>query len=116
MVVSKHGIIDLPLWGNPENRPFQQVNFQRGKPSVTKFRLLGYEGHYSRLEFIPLTGRTHQLRLHSADPRGLGIPILGDRLYGCQVSTSRLHLHARELTLRHPRSQKLIHLQIPVPF
>jgi tRNA pseudouridine32 synthase/23S rRNA pseudouridine746 synthase len=115
-VVSKHGIIDLPLWGNPENRPFQQVNFQRGKPSVTKFRLLGYEGHYSRLEFIPLTGRTHQLRLHSADPRGLGIPILGDRLYGCQVSTSRLHLHARELTLRHPRSQKLIHLQIPVPF
>ncbi len=110
------GRIDLPLWGNPENRPFQQVDWQRGKPSVTEFRLLGYEGSYSRLEFIPLTGRTHQLRVHSADPRGLGIPILGDRLYGCQSSTSRLHLHARELTLRHPRSQKLIHLKIPSPF
>lgn len=115
-VESEQGTIDLPLWGNPEKRPFQQVDFQRGKPSVTKFRLLGYEGNYSRLEFIPLTGRTHQLRVHSADPQGLGIPILGDRLYGCQTSTSRLHLHARELTLRHPRSQKLIRLQIPVPF
>ncbi len=115
-VKSEQGTIDLPLWGNPENRPCQQVDLQRGKPSVTEFRLLGYEGNYSRLEFIPLTGRTHQLRVHSADPRGLGIPILGDRLYGCQTSTSRLHLHARELTFRHPRSQKLIYLQIPVPF
>ncbi|WP_450091439.1 pseudouridine synthase [Pseudanabaena yagii] len=115
-VESEQGKIDLPLWGNPENRPYQQVDFQCGKPSVTEFRLLGYEGNYSRLEFIPLTGRTHQLRVHSADPQGLGIPILGDRLYGCQASTSRLHLHARELTLRHPRSQKLVHLQISVPF
>ncbi len=112
----QEGLIDLPLWGNPENRPRQQVDLQRGKPSVTKFRLLGQEDNYSRIEFIPLTGRTHQLRVHSADPRGLGIPILGDRLYGCQASTSRLHLHARELTFRHPRSLKLIHLQIPVPF
>ena len=110
------GLIDLPLWGNPENRPRQQVDFQRGKPSITKFCLLGLEGNYSRIEFIPLTGRTHQLRVHSADPQGLGIPILGDRLYGCQAATSRLHLHARELTFRHPRSRELIHLQIPVPF
>ncbi len=112
----EQGTINLPLWGNPENRPFQQVDYQHGKISVTKFRLLGYEANYSRLEFIPLTGRTHQLRVHSADPRGLGIPILGDRLYSCQALTSRLHLHARELTLRHPRSQELVHLQIPVPF
>jgi len=112
----EQGTIDLPLWGNPENRPYQQVDWQRGKPSVTKFRLLGQVENYSRIEFVPLTGRTHQLRVHSADPQGLGVPILGDRLYGCQVATSRLHLHARELTFRHPRSQEYIHLQIPVPF
>ncbi|MBD2175566.1 RluA family pseudouridine synthase [Pseudanabaena sp. FACHB-1998] len=112
----KEGVIDLPLWGNPENRPRQQVDFQKGKPSVTKFRLIGYQQNYSRVEFTPLTGRTHQLRVHSVDPRGLGMPILGDRLYGCQVATDRLHLHAKELTFRHPRSQKLIHLRISVPF
>ena len=112
----EEGIIDLPLWGNPENRPHQQIDFERGKPSVTKFQLLGHETHYSRVEFIPLTGRTHQLRVHSADSRGLGMTILGDRLYGCQVATTRLHLHARELTFVHPRSQKIMHLQIPVPF
>ncbi len=112
----ENGTIDLPLWGNPENRPRQQVDYQRGKPSVTKFRVIAQEGNYSRIEFIPLTGRTHQLRVHSADPQGVGIPILGDRLYGCQAATSRLHLHARDLTFRHPRSQELIHLQIPVPF
>ena len=112
----EQGTIDLPLWGNPENRPYQQVDLPRGKPSVTEFRLLGQVENYSRMEFIPLTGRTHQLRVHSADPQGLGVPILGDRLYGCHAATSRLHLHARELTFRHPRSQECIHLQIPVPF
>jgi tRNA pseudouridine32 synthase/23S rRNA pseudouridine746 synthase len=110
------GTIDLPLWGNPENRPYQQVDFERGKPSVTEFQVIGYEAHYSRIEFVPLTGRTHQLRVHAADRRGLGLTILGDRLYGCRAATDRLHLHARELTFVHPRSQEVIHLQIPVPF
>ena len=115
----EQGKIDLPLWGNPENRPLQQVDLVRGKPSVTEFRLLEKlenKEDYSRIEFIPLTGRTHQLRVHAADPRGLGMTILGDRLYGCDAATDRLHLHARELTFTHPRSQELIHLQIPVPF
>ena len=115
-IKSDRGTIDLPLWGNPENRPYQQVDFQRGKPSLTQFQLLQHEGNYSRIEFIPLTGRTHQLRVHAADLRGLGITILGDRLYGCLAATSRLHLHARELFFTHPRSQEVIHLQIPVPF
>jgi tRNA pseudouridine32 synthase/23S rRNA pseudouridine746 synthase len=91
----------------------------RGKPSVTEFRLLEKlenKEDYSRIEFIPLTGRTHQLRVHAADPRGLGMTILGDRLYGCDAATDRLHLHARELTFIHPRSQEVIHLQISVPF
>ena len=69
--------------------------------------------------FEPLTGRTHQLRVHAADPRGLGLPILGDVLYGCQMSATRLHLHARELIFTHPDSQKplgLIHLSTNSPF
>ena len=113
---SDRGTIDLPLWGNPENRPYQQVDFQRGKPSITQFQVLKPEANYPRIEFIPLTGRTHQLRVHAADPQGLGITILGDRLYGCDAATTRLHLHARELSFRHPRSLEIIHLQIPVPF
>jgi len=112
----ERGTIDLPLWGNPENRPYQKVDFTRGKPCITEFRLLGHQENYARVEFIPLTGRTHQLRVHAADPRGLGTTILGDRLYGCEAATTRLHLHARELTFKHPRSQAIIHLQIPVPF
>ena len=113
---SDRGTIDLPLWGNPENRPYQQVDFQRGKPSITQFQVLKPEANYPRIEFVPLTGRTHQLRVHAADPQGLGITILGDRLYGCNAATTRLHLHARELSFRHPRSLEIIHLQIPVPF
>ncbi|MFM7602933.1 MAG: RluA family pseudouridine synthase [Pseudanabaena sp.] len=112
----EQGTVDLPLWGNPENRPYQQVDWHKGKPSVTEFRLMGQVENYSRIEFMPLTGRTHQLRVHSADSQGLGIPILGDRLYGCRAAASRLHLHARELKFKHPRSQESIHLQIPVPF
>ncbi len=115
-IKSDRGTIDLPIWGNPENRPYQQVDFQRGKLSITQFQVLQPEANYLRIEFIPLTGRTHQLRVHAADPQGLGITILGDRLYGCDAATTRLHLHARELSFRHPRSLEIIHLQIPVPF
>ncbi len=96
------GTIDLPLWGDPDNRPRQTVDFDRGKPSLTKFQVLGKVGTNTRIEFYPITGRTHQLRVHAAAPQGLGMPILGDRLYGCQAPGSRLHLHARELTFIHP--------------
>ncbi len=109
------GSIDLPLWGDPTNRPIQTVNFDRGKPSLTKFQILERLKDYPRVEFSPVTGRTHQLRVHAADPRGLGTPILGDRLYGCQTN-GRLHLHARELTFTHPVSTDLVRLQAEVPF
>jgi tRNA pseudouridine32 synthase / 23S rRNA pseudouridine746 synthase len=112
----KIGSIALPLWGDPENRPYQQVNFEHGKPSVTEFQVIGREGNCDRLEFVPLTGRTHQLRVHAADVRGLGIPILGDRLYGCCAVTNRLHLHARELSFEHPQLGEWLHLQVKTPF
>ncbi len=103
------GSIDLPLWGDPTNRPIQTVDFDRGKPSLTEFHVLERVGNLTRIELQPLTGRTHQLRVHAADVRGLGMPILGDRLYGCQTG-DRLHLHARELTFTHPVSNAPIQL------
>ncbi|MEH2234349.1 MAG: pseudouridine synthase [Nostoc sp.] len=112
----EQGVIDLPLWGDPENRPYQKVDWQHGKPSLTHFQVIAREGDYTRVEFTPLTGRTHQLRVHAADARGLGITILGDRLYGCCAVTSRLHLHARELRFKHPQLEKTLHLQAITPF
>jgi tRNA pseudouridine32 synthase/23S rRNA pseudouridine746 synthase len=112
----EEGTIELPLWGNPENRPYQQVDWQRGKPSLTQFQVMAREGNYTRVEFTPLTGRTHQLRVHAADARGLGVRILGDRLYGCCANTNRLHLHARELCFEHPQLGRTLHLKVKTPF
>ncbi|MEH1946059.1 MAG: pseudouridine synthase [Nostoc sp.] len=112
----EQGKIELPLWGDPENRPEQKVDWQHGKPSLTHFQVIAREGDYTRVEFTPLTGRTHQLRVHAADVQGLGITILGDRLYGCRAVTSRLHLHARELRFKHPQLEKPLHLQAITPF
>jgi tRNA pseudouridine32 synthase/23S rRNA pseudouridine746 synthase len=115
-LINNQGTIELPLWGNPENRPYQQVNYQYGKPCITQFKVLNKPGNYTRIQFIPLTGRTHQLRVHAADLNGLGMPILGDKLYGCSSDTSRLHLHAKELLFEHPYLGKKIHLVVEVPF
>ncbi|OCQ90010.1 RNA pseudouridine synthase [Nostoc sp. MBR 210] len=113
-VTQNQGVIELPLWGNPQNRPYQQVDWQHGKPSVTKFQIIAKEGEYTRVEFIPLTGRTHQLRVHTAV--GLGVVILGDRLYGCNAGANRLHLHAREISFYHPQLAKTLHLHATTPF
>ncbi len=103
-VILSEGTINLPLWGDPTHRPYQVVDWQRGKPSMTKFRVISMGEIYTQVEFIPLTGRTHQLRVHAADSQGLGIPIVGDRLYGVANEGERLCLHARELHFLHPRS------------
>ncbi len=112
----EQGTIELPLWGDPENRPYQQVDWRQGLPSLTQFQVMAREGDYTRVEFTPLTGRSHQLRVHAADVQGLGITILGDRLYGCCANANRLHLHARELSFEHPRSGQTLHLQVKTPF
>ena len=112
LVTSDQGVIELPLWADPEDRPYQKVD-ERGKPSLTHFRV---RADYTRVEFMPLTGRTHQLRVHAADVRGLGVPILGDRLYGCRAVVSRLHLHARELRFEHPQPGQILQLRAKTPF
>jgi tRNA pseudouridine32 synthase/23S rRNA pseudouridine746 synthase len=115
-VTADRGVIELPLWGDPQNRPYQKVDWQYGKPSLTRFQVMAREGDSTRVEFIPLTGRTHQLRVHAADSRGIGVPILGDRLYGCRAVASRLHLHARELRFEHPQSGQTLDLRAKTPF
>jgi tRNA pseudouridine32 synthase/23S rRNA pseudouridine746 synthase len=114
LVTADSGAIALPLWGDPNRRPYQKVD-EQGKPSLTHFRVMARQG-YTRVEFIPLTGRTHQIRVHAADARGLGMPILGDRLYGCRAEANRLHLHARELRFEHPQLRETFHLQAKTPF
>lgn len=76
------GTINLPLCLNPLDRPRQMVSEEYGKPAVTEYRILNYSDKYIRIAFYPLTGRTHQLRVHAAHHQGLNYPILGDELYG----------------------------------
>lgn len=116
VINSESGIINLPLWGDPTNRPYQKVDWQNGKPSLTQYKTLSTTNGCTRMEFFPLTGRSHQLRVHSVDKQGLGVPILGDLLYGCQAEVNRLHLHARKLCFEHPQSGKTICLQTETPF
>ena len=91
------GLIDLPLAADWPNRPRQQVDLERGKPSQTRWRVLAHEGGNTRVALEPLTGRTHQLRVHLA---ALGHAILGDALYAAPdiaAARPRLLLHASEL-------------------
>ncbi|UBF26850.1 RluA family pseudouridine synthase [Kovacikia minuta CCNUW1] len=115
-VRQRQGVIELPLWGDPDDRPYQKVDWQRGKPSTTRFQVISNEQNLTRIEFVPITGRTHQIRVHAADARGLGVPVLGDRLYGCCEVGDRLHLHARELRFDHPQLGKILCLQAKAPF
>ncbi|HEY9763643.1 MAG TPA: pseudouridine synthase, partial [Trichocoleus sp.] len=114
------GLIDLPLWADPDDRPRQKVDWQKGKPSQTYFQVISQSTDHpssnSRIEFFPITGRTHQLRVHAADPEGLGVPIRGDRIYSSNPQSHFLHLHARELRFTHPHTGEDIHLFAKTPF
>ena len=99
-VTPDKGRIDLPLLPDPLDRPRQRVDREHGKPAVTLYRVLSREAGRTRILFQPLTGRTHQLRIHAAHPEGLHCPIVGDRLYG--IPGDRLYLHAQKLEFIHP--------------
>ena len=104
---SRTGTITLPLRPDLDDRPRQLVDFVHGKPAVTHFRLLKVIDGHQLIALTPVTGRTHQLRMHCAHHLGLNCPILGDPLYGCAIESSaniaqRLYLHAEQITFRHP--------------
>lgn len=106
------GVIDLPLGSDWNDRPRQKVDYESGKPSLTHFRVIDRDNSQTRVEFYPLTGRTHQLRIHALV--GLGVAIWGDRLYGC--AADRLYLHARELTVHHPHTGQRLQVRSQPPF
>lgn len=108
------GLIELPLRVDLNDRPRQMVCYEHGKYAATRWEIAGYEGKQTRVHFYPLTGRTHQLRLHAAHKEGLGIPIKGDDLYG--DGQGRLCLHAERLAFIHPVSGERVVLEAKVPF
>ncbi|MBU3821618.1 RNA pseudouridine synthase [Flavobacteriaceae bacterium XHP0103] len=108
------GQIDLPLRVDLDNRPQQLVCYEYGKPAVTNYEVVAIENGKTRIHFYPITGRTHQLRVHAAHIDGLKTPIVGDDLYG--TKTDRLHLHAEQLTFTHPVTKELLNIVCEAPF
>ncbi|BBJ00713.1 pseudouridine synthase [Ferrigenium kumadai] len=112
-VEQEAGEIDLPLICDWPNRPLQKVDHDLGKPSLTRYRLLNHDNDTTRIELEPVTGRTHQLRIHMA---AIGHPILGDVFYGDAASAPRLLLHACSLDFVHPLSGEQLSLASEAPF
>lgn len=110
------GSIDLPIAKDWPNRPLQKICFETGKPSVTRYRVLTRFGDRTRVEFEPVTGRSHQLRIHAAHDLGLASPIVGDPLYGDVSSGPRLMLHATRIELIDPSSDRRITVESEAPF
>lgn len=110
------GFIDLPLAGDPDNKPCHRVDHENGKPSQTEWRVIErLATPATRVQLVPLTGRTHQLRVHM---QSIGHPILGDRFYAesdALTASDRLMLHAEMLGFTHPNGQDVT-FTIPCPF
>lgn len=104
ILTEKEGTITLPLAPDFHNRPRQMVCFENGKPSVTRYKVISEQNGQTRIQFIPLSGRTHQLRVHAAHPEGLNTPIVGDQLYG--KKSDRLFLHAASISFLHPITEE----------
>jgi len=130
------GLINCPMRKDMEVRPLMLVDYVQGKPSQTQYRVIARESYrdrpVTRVELLPHTGRTHQLRVHAAHPQvttvgtlgqlnegettGLGHPIVGDELYGDATNADRLMLHASMLTIHHPRTGNQMTFKAPDPF
>lgn len=119
--VSASGEISLPLAPDYDHRPCQKVDYECGKEAVTRFEVLHKDAVAGRtfVKFYPLTGRTHQLRVHSAHPLGLNAPIAGDLLYGLpsvpDSVAGRLMLHALSVKFTHPVSKSEVKIVAPLP-
>lgn len=117
------GTVSLPMRPDVEHRPQQMVDFTHGKPAITEWKVEklfnGEWGEGCRVVLWPLTGRTHQLRVHCAHPQGIGVPILGDRLYNNTPkahSAKRMYLHAEWLEVTHPVTGERLQITAHSPF
>ncbi|MBD3771539.1 MAG: RNA pseudouridine synthase [Rhodobacterales bacterium] len=111
-----NGEIDLPLITDWPNRPRQKVDHETGKPSRTLYEVTETAADHARLLLTPLTGRSHQLRVHLAE---IGHPILGDELYADEAALAaspRLCLHAARIAFDHPATGERLALSLPCPF
>ncbi|WP_231388315.1 RluA family pseudouridine synthase [Sphingobacterium hungaricum] len=114
LIPEKSGLIDLPLRVDLDDRPRQVVCYTHGKSAQTKYKIVQIENNKTRIHFYPLTGRTHQLRVHSAHHLGLNTAIVGDDLYGNRAD--RLHLHAGFIRFSHPTTKQRLTFEIADPF
>jgi tRNA pseudouridine32 synthase/23S rRNA pseudouridine746 synthase len=115
-IEGESGRVDLPLATDWENKPRQRVDYERGRPSQTDWEVIGREPGITRVRLYPLTGRTHQLRVHMLM---LGYPMLGDSFYAtgaALAAADRLQLHAEELSFAHPADGILREFVVPCPF
>ncbi len=113
---ASRGSVELPLICDWPNRPKQMVCFSRGKKALTHFEVLSADTTSSRVRLTPVTGRSHQLRVHM---QWLGYPILGDKFYATAsglAAADRLQLHAEYLALRHPGNASWLEFSAPSPF
>ncbi|WHT39955.1 pseudouridine synthase [Myroides sp. mNGS23_01] len=114
IVEGNEGYIDLPLRVDLEDRPRQMVCFEHGKPAKTKWEVIERKDGKTKVYFYPITGRTHQLRMHASHSMGLNTPIVGDDLYG--TKSTRLFLHAESITFKHPKTQETVSFQVKEGF
>ncbi len=110
------GHIELAFRLDWPNRPRQIYDPEHGKLGISDWEVLERNTDSTRVQFEPLTGRTHQLRLHAAHELGIGHAILGDRLYGNPALADRLMLHSTSLAFYHPDSGKRVCFYGPPPF
>jgi tRNA pseudouridine32 synthase/23S rRNA pseudouridine746 synthase len=125
------GKIEFPMRVDLDNRPYQIYDEEYGRMATTEWKLIEefsleesfLQGEHeqdslwrTRVEFMPITGRTHQLRLHSAHEKGLGLGIVGDRLYGKIFSDERLCLQAFYLKFTHPTTNEIMEFSVPFEF
>jgi tRNA pseudouridine32 synthase / 23S rRNA pseudouridine746 synthase len=108
------GEIDLPLRVDLDNRPHQLVCYEYGKKAVTQYEVIQCVEKLTKIHFYPITGRTHQLRVHAAHPLGLNMPIKGDDLYGNK--SERLYLHAERIEFIHPHTKEPMTLSVDADF
>jgi len=108
------GTIKLPIRLDLDDRPKQLVDFEHGKNAETYWEIISKENDKTRVYFYPITGRTHQLRVHAAHKNGLNAPIVGDDLYGKKAK--RLHLHAEYIAFLHPKTMEKMSFSVAPEF
>ncbi len=106
LIKEDKGTVNLPIRVDLDDRPRQLVCFEHGKPAITKWEVIERKEGKTKVHFYPISGRTHQLRVHASHKKGLNIPIVGDDLYG--KKDKRLYLHADTLEFIHPKSKQKI--------